>query len=304
MQIDLHIGGLGVRLEARQALSCVAWPLLPFETFLRSLTRPPDLFVTVTVVERLPDLPRGALRFDACHGLWKLFGGPEGSGYILESADTATLAPRTRSIVSTDFSRVDSWILYHRGERGEEWVPMHLFNPLIEICLVTRVSRAGGLVLHASGVLDHGSVCVFTGPSGAGKSTISDLFASRGASVLSDERVIIRRNREALAVWGTPWVGASRCALNRTGSLTDLYFIRHGQGRHQVERRPPRAVAPALLQQCFLPLWDHQGMTGVLGVLDALADRVPCWDLAFLKHGDIVDFLEEQPAGPLVRSSW
>lgn len=303
MQIDLQIGGLCIRLECGASLPCVAWPLGPFNTFLRPFPQPPDLLVAVTVAEQLPDLPHGALRFDACHGLWKLFAGVDGSGFVFESADTQSLRPRTRALVSSDFSRAEAWVLRHRSRRGDGWVPMHLFNPLVEVCLVTLLARAGGLVLHAAGVSAWGGSRIFTGQSGAGKSTIADLFASRGMPVLSDERLIIRRTNGTLAAWGTPWVGASRWALNRTGPLAELYIISHGRERHRLEPTSPREVAPVLLQQCYLPLWDSEGMAGVLGVLDTLVASVPCWRLAFLKQHDLVEFLEEQSAGTLVQSA-
>ena len=70
---------------------------------------------------------------------------------------------------------------------------MHLFNPIVEVCLLSRLALDGGLLLHAAGIAVQDQGYVFTGASGTGKSTIAQLFADQGALILSDERVILRQ---------------------------------------------------------------------------------------------------------------
>lgn len=292
MKVDLQIGGYRLRLDESEDHNCIAWPLAPFESFLTTSAEPPDIDLAIKVVKQLPDIPYKELIFDASHGLWRLYS--LSSGYLLESADTQSLAPCTRSMISEDFSRIQAWVCEHHSERGDGWVPMQIINPLVEVCLVTKLAREGGVLLHAAGVLTEAGSWAFTGSSGAGKSTLSDFFASRGACVLSDERIIIRKGADGFVVYGTPWVGISRHAKNRTGSLTGLYCIRHGVGSHRMQRLSPRALSQFVLRQCFLPHWDRDAMDRTLAFLSELIDRVDCFDLAFVNQRDIVDYLQEQ----------
>ena len=296
MTIHLQIAGLTIRLHGPEDYPCLSWPLSPFNFFLAPFDVPADLEVSVAVVQALPDLPHGPLHFDACHGLWKLF--ETGSGFVLESADTLTLQPRSRSLISDDFSRISAWVLEQEMEGTRGWVPMHLFNPLVEICLVTTLVRRGGLLLHSAGVLTERRGFVFTGSSGAGKSTLSDFFAARGATVLSDERTIIRKRADRFVIYGTPWVGSSYHARNEAGPLSQLYCIRHGRSRHQIEPMSSSILFQFLLRQSFLPHWDRTALEATLTFITDLIEHVDCVGLAFVKNPDVVDYLEARDLSP------
>lgn len=292
MTIDLQIGGYAIRLRERETRLRLHWPLNPFESFLVRSERSPDMDLDVRIVNDLPEVPHGPLLFDASHGLWKLFGTE--SGYILEAPDTSTLEPRSLAIVSDDFARVTVWHRAERDSAATAWTPMHVITPIVEVCLVTRLAREGGLMLHASGVVTEQGGWAFTGPSGAGKSTLADLFAHTGASVLSDERIIIRNVQGRLMVYGTPWPGSGRRAANASAPLTALYCIRHGNGAHALRAISPRDFSLFLLRQCFLPHWDRTAMDRTLGFLTELIACLGCRELAFAKKADIVGYLHAQ----------
>ncbi|MGH7206012.1 MAG: hypothetical protein ACREI2_07360 [Nitrospiraceae bacterium] len=295
MRIDLQIGGYAIRLHEREARPCLHWPLRPFDSFLIQPEQPPDIDLEVRIVKTLPEVPHEPLIFDSSQGLWKLYAAE--SGYVLESPDTYTLRPRSVAIASKDFSHVEVWHCEQPCHAGPGWTPMHIVTPIVEVCLVTRLARDGGLLLHAAGVLtDHGG-WVFTGPSGAGKSTLSDFFAAKGASVLSDERIIIRKVAGEFRVFGTPWPGTSRLAKNQQGPLMALCCISHGQGAHALRRMSAREVSLFVLPQSFLPHWDRDAMDHTLAFLDQLIDQIGCFELAFVKKPDIVAYLEEQRLG-------
>ena len=291
MRIDLHIAGYRIRLMEAQDYPTISWPLHPFGAFLDRSDHQPDLELAITVVEELPNLSHGRLHFDACHGLWRLY--KTDAGFFLESLDTKTHQPCARALITNDFSHVDVWT---RGEKVGSvlgWVPMKIINPLVEVCLLTRLAREGGLLLHSAGVLSSMGGYIFTGASGAGKSTLSGFFDTRGASVLSDERMIIRKSGEAFVIHGTPWVGSGAYAKNKSGLLTELFCISHGP-QHQIEGLPPSAVLSFLLPQCFLPHWDRTAMESTLAFLSDLIAHIPCQRLAFAKHPDVIDYVQNQ----------
>jgi hypothetical protein len=292
MTIDLQIGGYAVRLREREARPYLYWPLDPFGSFLSRPEQHPDIDLDIRIVDELPEVPCGRLVFDASHGFWKLHGTE--SGYVLESPDTATLEPRSRAIVSEDFSRATVWHRAERDSAAPAWTPVHIITPIVEVCLVTKLAREGGIMLHASGVVTEQGGWAFTGPSGAGKSTLADLFAHAGASVLSDERIILRNVQGRLVVYGTPWPGSGRQAANASTPLTALYCIRHGNGAHALRAISPRDFILFLLRQCFLPHWDRAAMDRTLGFLNELIAQLGCRELAFAKKPDIVDYLRAQ----------
>ncbi len=208
----------------------------------------------------------------------------------MESLDTATHQPCARALITKDFSHVDVWTLGEEAASELGWVPMKILNPIVEVCLLTRLAREGGLLLHSAGILSLTGGYIFTGASGAGKSTLSGYFDTHGASVLSDERMIIRKSGDAFVIHGTPWVGSGAYAKNESGLLTELYCISHGP-QHQIESLSPGAVLARILPQCFLPHWDRTAMESTLAFLSDLIAHIPCQGLAFTKHPGVVDYI-------------
>ena len=294
MNIDLQIAGYRIRLTEAHDCPTVSWPLHPFGSFLYRFDDRPDIDFTITLVEKLPNLPHGPLLFDACHGLWRLY--ETNAGLLLESLDTETHQPSARALITRDFSQIDVWTCGEKTGSALGWVPMKIINPIVEVCLLTRIGRQGGFLLHSAGILSSTGGYIFTGASGAGKSTLSEFFDARGAIVLSDERMIIRKNGEAFEIHGTPWVGSGAYAKNESGSLTEMFCISHGP-QHHAEILPPSAVLSFMLPQCFLPHWDRQAMESTLACVSGLIAHVPCRQLVFAKQPDVVNYVQNLVAG-------
>ncbi len=287
MRFTIEIGGYRIAVHEPNGYPCLVWPIRPFEAFLVDAHQPADITVEVSIVPTLPDLPMDRLRFDSNHGHWKLFEAPE--GLILDSASPKTLTSRARARLSPDYRRVQAWVLpdLQNGQVG--WSPMHLFNPVLEVCLLSILAREGGFLLHASGLVYQGNGLVFTGASGTGKSTLAGWFAGAGALVLSDERMILRRDPDSVRMFGTPWIGSGSFAANASASLSRLFCISHGRGEHRFESLPASRIVSFLLQQTFLPYWDRTAMDTTLDSLASLTQQVPCVSLACLKNPNVVD---------------
>jgi hypothetical protein len=294
MQIELQLGGYVIHLREPHGYPLLAWPIRPFDTFLAQRGTRPDFEIEVDVCSTLPELKRGSLRFDAAHGCWNVF--ESDSGLVIESFSPKLLQPRARAFISADYRTVQAWVLpeLHLGQVG--WSPMHLFNPIVEVCLLSRLALDGGLLLHAAGVFIHDQGYVFTGASGTGKSTIAQLLADQDALILSDERVILRRQGASITVYGTPWVGSGQYAAQASRTLTGLYGISHGEHHHRLEPLSPTKTMSLLLQQAFLPHWDRAAMEATLDFLASLTAHIPCFSLAFLKQADVIELLQTSSA--------
>jgi hypothetical protein len=301
MNIDLHIADYRIRMTETLDYPCLSWPLYPFGSFLDhsdgypDFDGHPDMEIAVTVVDKLPDLPHGPPHFDACHGLWRLYEAP--SGWLLESLDTRTHRPCSLGLIDETYSRISVWTCLDRMNSIRGWVPMKIINPIAEVCFLTILARQGGILLHSAGVSVPTGSYLFTGASGAGKSTLSGFFDAGGASVLSDERMVIRKHGKEFMIHGTPWIGNGAYAKNESGLLTELFCIRHGAA-HRTEPMSPRAALAWLLPQCFLPHWDRTAMESTLTFLDDVIRHVSCTQLTFAKHPDVVEFLAQQVTKP------
>ncbi len=294
MQIELQLGGYVVHLREPHHYPCLAWPMRPFDVFIAQPDSQPDLEIDVEVVSSLPELKKKTLQFDAAHGYWTIF--KTDSGLVIESLNPQRLQPRARALLSADYRTVQAWVLPELllGQVG--WNPMHLFNPIVEVCLLSRIALDGGLVLHAAGVSFQKQGYVFSGPSGAGKSTIAQIYADEGALILSDERVILRQHGPVITVYGTPWVGSGQYAAQASQVMTGLYGIEHGEHRHHLEPLSPTKTISLLLQQAFLPHWNRTAMEKTLDFLVSLTAQIPCFGLAFLKQADVVELLRTPQA--------
>lgn len=294
MQLDFEIGGESIRIMESQDRPALLWPYWPFDLFQKPIPGSPDIQAEVHVVKKLPALSFGKLIFDSNQGLWKLYESSE--GYALERLHTQTHGPHTVALISPDYSRVAAWFLECPDPLGgpqSGWIPAEIMNPIIEICLLTRMARCGGILLHASGIKTDGKTYVFSGPSGAGKSTIAELFKENlpGAVILSDEKMILRRHSASLTAYGTPWYGSSHCAVNDSAPLAHFFLISHGQGRHEVRSLSGVAWNCRVLREGTFPHWDRQGMEETTLFLSELMRHSDRRELAFLKEPSVADFV-------------
>ncbi len=299
MQIDLSIAGESIRLSEPENHPAFMWPFWPFDLFQIALSSNPNLSFQIHVVPDLPAFSKEKLIFDSDQGLWKLY--ERENGFLIERLDTKTHGPHSLALLNSDFSRAEIWFREcpdPLGGKERGWIPAEVINPLVEICILTRLARCGGLLLHASVVKVEGRTYVFSGPSGAGKSTIAELFQKNipGSVILSDEKTILSRHPNGIVAHGTPWYGSSHCAVNDSAPLANFYLIAHGQGKH--EFRPLSGVNwnCRVLREGTFPHWDRQGMEETTLFLSELMQHSKRRELSFLKEDSVVDFV--------MRGSW
>ncbi len=172
--------------------------------------------------------------------------------------------------------------------------------------LVLRLCARGGLVLHgnAADVDGHGILCV--GISGKGKSTLARLLDAAGATVLTDERPVLRQtpptDPEAapgapFRVHGSPWPSSAGFARNASAPLRRIYFIEHGATDRLTPLAPPEAMR-RLIHVATLPWQDPALVDPCLATLDALLRAVPCAVLAFRPTPAVVDLIRDDLRRP------
>jgi hypothetical protein len=115
--------------------------------------------------------------------------------------------------------------------------------------------RDGWTLLHASAVVRDGRALLAFGDKGAGKTTTALLMASRGAQLLANDRVFIKRIGNDLRV--LPWPSAAAIGLGLLDALGLYGIVRDrlqaGEHLHPTQHQD---VTDALLAGRREPLWE------------------------------------------------
>ncbi len=149
--------------------------------------------------------------------------------------------------------------------------------------------RAGGVLVHSSGVVHHGRALVAAGISTAGKSTLSTLAVNAGCVPLSDEIVQLFPDG---SVRGTPF--RSNATFDGTPTQAPLAYAvsLHKGDREELRDVPVQEVVNTFLSQVFvqpgLPMPKGHASRVVLSALSHA--RVA--QLSFRKHADAGHFVK------------
>lgn len=175
---------------------------------------------------------------------------------------------------------------------GRSHVPLgYPLMPLLWTLLLGRLEeRNAGLLCHACGVVTPaGDGLLFAGFSGAGKSTTSRLWraACPGATILSDDRVILRRDPASptgFTLHGTPWHGDAEEVSTEHAPLRRLLILGRspdGVANRLVPLSPAHAAAQFLVRTTP-PVWDPLGTAVALSLAAAACQSLPAarWDFA------------------------
>ncbi len=276
----VRVGGVTIRLSSTD----VKLQLQPFYKAFVTLDDHADIAIEVHYGD-IPEVGPGEKVFDSGR-LWKLYRW-QGKHLFTFTSPVFGPLPYRMATFSTDFTRGD---LYIRHLDGNEFPGMvdPLSYPLDELLLVNYLAHERGIDIHACGV-DTGSCgLAFVGVSGAGKSTLANLWKSRNVKVLSDDRLILRKQTGSFWVYGTPWHGDARASLPDRAQLNGLHFIKQAKVNRIIPINPSDA-ATRLMVRCFPTFYHVAGMEYALEFVAELSQAVPCYELQFTPDQRAID---------------
>jgi hypothetical protein len=165
--------------------------------------------------------------------------------------------------------------------------------PLDQIVMMYYLAKRQGVIVHAAGIEMNGKGYIFPGRSGAGKTTISRQFVATGScSMLSDDRVIVKKLENTFMAFGTPWPGEGGIAVNRGIPLAGIFFITHSE-TNRIEKITPSTTIEKLMPVTSIPWYDPEPMENILGFCNNLITHIPSYILHFRPDTEVVDVLEK-----------
>jgi len=201
--------------------------------------------------------------------------------------DRISLLSHIQSLSPPELARVD----LERGSREGSLLMRPglpedpLEYPLDQLLVIHLLHELGGLLLHAACLVQGGRAFVVAGPSGAGKTTISRAAASLPrVTVLTDERIVLRRDGGRWLAHGTPWAGEGRFADPGSAEVAGVFLLDKSDVDRVTPLSPVRAMAGLL--RCHFPAgWTDDASAQLRGLEDLVA-MVPCYRLQTRRGGN------------------
>jgi len=235
--------------------------------------------------DNLPQRSKGKKIFDS-GSTWSLYRS-QGKYVLQDSSFDFDPPPNQLVILESDFKSGDIYINY---ELDKNILSDPLGYPLNQVLMILLLSRCKGVMLHACGIDDRGYGYLFLGNSGHGKSTIARLWSENKATVLNDDRIIVREKNGELLMYGTPWPGDFKKVSSKGLPIRKLFFLRHGENNSAVPKNSTEAVL-MLLTRCFPPIWDKKGMEYTMDLCHRIVQNIPCYEFSFEPDRKTVDFV-------------
>jgi hypothetical protein len=178
--------------------------------------------------------------------------------------------------------------VYLKNPSDDERIYSELLGyPLNQILMIILLAFRKGMIFHACGINDGGRGYLFLGNSTNGKSTLAKIWHEQGATVLNDDRIIVRERNGAFWMYGTPWHGTFDKTALEALPVEKIFFLKHGTENRLFPKTGSDAVS-MILTRSFPPFWDRQAMECVLGFLERLTNALPCRELHFIPDERVI----------------
>ena len=236
----------------------------------------------------------GKLIFDS-GDLWKLY--LENGSYCFRFTSPVLGAhPYKMATFTQDFTAGEVYLHHSYFNQNQHVYPFEY--PLDELMINNYLTRGKGVEVHACGILNsQGQGHLFVGQSSAGKTTIARLWENEpNNTILSDDRIILRKMENTIWMYGTPWHGEAMLASTSWAPLTAVYFLEKGQKNGLVAQKPMDSIS-RLFACSFPPFYNRDALDFSLSFLEDVVKEVPCSELKFTPDKSVVEFVKE-PFGP------
>jgi hypothetical protein len=246
----------------------------------------------IRVQAKWGDLSRksnGKLVFDS-GDLWKLYS-ENGSYCFRFTSPVLGVHPYKMATLTQDFTAGEVYLHHYYFNKDQPIYPLEY--PLDELMINNFLARGKGVEVHACGVTDSlGQGYLFVGQSTAGKTTIARLWENEpNNTILSDDRIILRRMGNKIWMYGTPWHGEAMLASPSRAPLTAVYFLEKGPKNELVAQKASDSIS-RLFTCSFPPFHNRDALDFTLTFFEDVVKNVPCSELKFTPDKRVVEFIK------------
>ena len=282
-QHDFHIAGYAFRFDDETGGDGLRFPR-GFEPFASSLSGVIDGHYCFVDEAMRPDDPaeRGQAYID-CE-TWR-FGRTESGKYYMDIQYVPHAYWQPAAYIEPDFS---AGLVFPKRYDAETLYPYSIFFPIDEQLLLNRIALLDGALIHCCGINYHGRAVLFCGKSGAGKSTTAELWQTAGASLMNDDRIIIRPQNDQYVAAATPWHGTVE-EINPAILPIAAVFHLHQATENRVEAIPFPLSAQRIIANAIAPFYLKPSMSKVLQTLTTAMQSIPSYNLYFTPNQGAVD---------------
>lgn len=166
-----------------------------------------------------------------------------------------------------------------------------LFQPFGSILMVILAHHQNDILIHASGIDDNSTGCLFTGVSGIGKSTMGGLWENAGAKLINDDRLWLRKIDHQWYLFNTPMpYYAQEPAM---APLKGIFLLSQSP-QNIIQKLSGLKAAMRFMANGIQHFYDKE-MTGRhLDRIMDIASQTPIYDCGFRPTQEIVEEIRRQ----------
>lgn len=190
------------------------------------------------------------------------------------------------ALANREFSRWEIFMEPQMDTNGQEGV-CPLLYPMGPLVLYYLALNKDAIMVHASGIWDGTKGMLFSGFSGTGKSTMAKLWEQRGALIINDDRLVIRKNDEGYFINNTPMFYADKPKIAR---LDSIYLPFHAE-KNSIQKLSGTQALAGIMPFCIQHGYDRSFLEKHLDFLLDLCREIPVYSLGFVPDTNIIDFI-------------
>lgn len=189
---------------------------------------------------------------------------------------------------SLSFREWDLWI------EGDQMEIDPFEYPLDGLILYYITVSRGDIIIHASGVNYKDQGYLFSGTSGKGKTTMALLWDNSGATVIHDDRLIVRKTSTGYRMYNTPVYNNDD---PQESPLNKIFIVEHGEENKLIPVRGSVAIS-LVIANCIQQNWDPDIVARLLGTVSDMCETIPIGKLFFTPDKSVVDYILENEKFP------
>ncbi|MBA3900199.1 MAG: hypothetical protein H0X62_08335 [Bacteroidetes bacterium] len=164
-----------------------------------------------------------------------------------------------------------------------------LLYPMGPLIMYYLTVKNEAVLVHASGIKDNvGKGRIFSGFSGVGKSTMAKLWNDKGAKIINDDRLIIRKFGEDFYLYNTPMFYADKPKKTKL----DAVYLPFHHLENNINKISGTKALSGLMAFCIQHGYKRSHLEQHLNFLNGLCNKIPVYELGFVPDESIIEFIK------------